>query len=298
MKEQSKRPWVCVEVTAPCEMAELLSCLLFEGGCRGIQEYVDKGAWRALAFFEGEKPLEDLIAKLADAGEKLARTMALQGDVRVRSEVVHPEDWERKWREGLAPFRVGRRTVVVPSHCTYKRKKGEIVVAMDARMAFGSGHHETTKLAVRAIERIVKSGSSVLVAGAGSGILAIVAARLGASRVAAVEVDESSYENLIENVRANGLEGRIECLHASLADAPRARVDVVAANLDKSGLLSGMAEIAARLVPEGTSILTGFLTGDSPEIEQRMRECGLTPHPAEVLGEWCLFLGVRGESAQ
>jgi ribosomal protein L11 methyltransferase len=293
VREQSKKQWVCIEVTAPREAAELLSCLLFEGGCRGIQEYVDKGAWRVLAFFEGEKPLDDLTASLADAGERLVRAMALQGDVRVRSDVVQPADWEKKWREGLSPFRVGRRTVVVPSRCTYERKKGEIVVTMDARMAFGSGHHETTKLAVRALERVIRPGASVLDAGAGSGILAIVAAKLGASRIAAVEVEGPSYENLIENVRANGLEGRIECLHAALAGAPRERVDVVAANLDKSGLLSGMAEIAERLVPEGTAILTGFLTGDSPEIEQRLRECDLTPRPAEVMGEWCLFLGVQ-----
>jgi ribosomal protein L11 methyltransferase len=291
-----KNPWICLEVTAPPEAAELLSCLLFEGGCRGLEERTDEAVWRALAYFEVGKPRAELTATLTDAGKRLAREIGQEVDVRVRRREILPEDWEKKWREGLSPFRAGERTVVVPSGCTYSAKEGEIVIAMDARLAFGSGHHETTKLAIRALERTVPPGSSVLDLGSGSGILALVAARLGASKVTAVEVDEVPYANMVENIEANGLGGRIKTLRASLTRAPRDRFAIVVANLDRNGLLSGMGEIAARLLPGGTALLTGFLGTDRREIEQRMKECGLTPVSCDEMGEWRLLVGILLDS--
>lgn len=287
--KRERRNFLCLAVTAPGEVADLLSCLLFELGCRGIEVLSEGTAWRARGFFE-ETARRDLLARrIARAGRGFLRSMELRGSVRVRWKIVKAWNWEERWQASLRPFRIGRRIVVRPSRCDYNPRPGEIVVTMDARVAFGSGHHETTKLAARALESTVREGCSVLDAGAGSGILAIIAAKLGAARVVAVEVDEASYENMVENVTVNGLGERVETMCASLAEAPRERFDLAAANLDRAGLLAGMEDIAARLTAGGTALLTGFLSADCPEIRERVETLGLASVSSDSMGEWCLL---------
>jgi ribosomal protein L11 methyltransferase len=288
--------WLVFDVEVPSEAGEFLSTLLFEEGCHGIQILESPKTWHALAFFRKEDVKTTLVEELRQRCIEFSRNTGFEGAVKIFCEEIKPEDWERKWRESLRPFKIGRRIVVRPSSCEYHPSEGEIVVTMDPRMAFGSGHHETTKLAVMALEESVSPGSSVLDAGSGTGILAIVAFRLGASKVLAVEVDTTAHENLLENLRLNGLGEDIRTLHVSLADTPAERFDVVVANLDRQGLITNMRAVIRRLKKGGRAFLTGFLIEDLTEIEGTMNLCGLTSVTPIIMGEWAILAGSYGEN--
>jgi len=289
-------PFVVLEITSPPEAAELLSTLLFDHGCRGIQITGPERTWSALAYFSEDAVSPSLEGTLEATLEvrclEFLQSVGVSGKVIIRRNRVESKDWERRWRESLRPFRVGSRIVVKPSFCEYDRREGDIIITMDPRMAFGSGHHESTRLSLLALERLVRPGDSLLDAGAGTGILSIAAAGLGATGILAVEIELTAYENLVENLEINGLDERVVAILTPLEDAPAKKFDLVVANIDREALIVNMAGIARRLRRGGRAILSGFLCEDSQEIEDRMKKFGLIPVTREIMGEWALLEGV------
>ena len=286
--------FVVLTIKSPPEAADILSTLLFEYGCQGIKVDQSDRSWCALAYFSREKAFPSLEEILEGRINEFLQDVGVGGKVFISRGREQIRDWERLWRESLKPFRVGRRFVVRPSFCEFERRQGDIVITMDPRMAFGSGHHESTRLSLLSLERLVRPGNSLLDAGAGTGILAIAAAGLGAARILAVEIEHTAYENLLENLEVNGLRDRVSALLAPLEDTPADTFDIVAANLNKNALLSNMAGLVGKLRDGGRAVLSGFLREDSDELERQMRKCGLIPVTHEIMGEWVLFEGIAG----
>jgi ribosomal protein L11 methyltransferase len=290
-EERSSKGWLCVELLAPCEAADPLSAVLQELGCLGVRETARPDRWHAEAYFPLRTSYATLERTLTGAFERFAGALSLRGTLRIRVRRVPARDWELSWRRSLKPFNATARIVVRPTVCEYRPKQGEIVITMDPRMAFGSGHHETTRLALAALEELVVPGCSVLDAGAGTGILSIASTLLGAGRVIALEVDPDARDNLVENIRLNRVEDRIEAVFAPLAAAPREAVDIVAANIDRNVLLESMALIADLIAAGGVAVVTGILTGEAEEIERRMQSAGLNPIRRCEMGDWALLAG-------
>lgn len=169
--------------------------------------------------------------------------------------VPDPSGWRDTWRDFAEPVTVGRVTLV-PAWLPILL--GDVVIELDPGQAFGSGSHPTTRLAVAALERAVRPGSSVLDLGCGSGVLAIVAARLGASTVLGVDTDPAAHEATAANAARNGV--HVELL-GSLDEAPP--VDVVVANIG-AGTLIDLAPVVAPLAP--LLLLTGILAGREAEV--------------------------------
>src|SRR5205085_1824649 len=127
-------------------------------------------------------------------------------------------DWADAWKQYFFVQRVGRRTVVVPSwrQADYAPEADDIPLLLDPGMAFGTGLHPTTRLCLRAAEELVQPGQRVLDLGAGSGILAIAAAKLGAGYVEAVEIDPVAARVCRENVELNGVAGVVSVREGAL----------------------------------------------------------------------------------
>jgi ribosomal protein L11 methyltransferase len=176
-------------------------------------------------------------------------------------------DWADAWKRYFFVQRVGSRCVVVPSwrQEDYMPEPGDIPLLLDPGMAFGTGLHPTTQLCLRAAEELVQPGQCVLDLGAGSGILAIAAARLGAGRVEAVEIDPVAARVCRENVELNGVSERVGVVNGSL-EAEGERFELALANITIKTLLQLHPLLARRLRPGGTAVMSGVLLERADEL--------------------------------
>ncbi len=195
-----------------------------------------------------------------------------------RARRLRDEDWQRAWQRRLRARRIGR-LLVRPSWDTATAKAGEVAIEIEPGMAFGTGEHPTTALCLRALAELVRGGESVLDLGTGSGILAIAAAKLGAARVLALDIDPQAVRAARENARRNGVEGVIDVHQGTLTPGmtARARYDLICANID--GLtLERLAPLLARaLGPGGRLVLSGFLSESARALAEAFSALGLRP---------------------
>lgn len=247
---------------AHAESAE--AAALWEAGCLGIWEAGDDEGPVLLAYFDDEVPL------------------AVPGEWRDAPQV----DYVAAYQAALGPVRVGP-LVIAPSHATVEARDGDVVLWLDPGSAFGTGHHETTRMALAALTHLELAGASVLDVGAGTGVLAIAADLLGAGRALGVDVDPHTLPVARANARRN--RSRARFAHGSI-DAPGVplTVDVVVANLYAELHAHLLRSYERRLAVGGTVILTGVLSS--------LRSVVLDAVPASLVvtgehvdGDWTLF---------
>jgi len=171
---------------------------------------------------------------------------------------LREEPWRDSWKKHFGIQRHGRALVVKPSWTQYRLKGGDIVIEIDPGMAFGTGQHPTTAMCLRALEDRVRTGASVLDLGCGSGILAIAAAKLGARRVLALDVDPNAVRAARENAAANAVSDVIEVREGTL-EAEGGPFDVIVANISGLTLERLAVPLARSLAPGGSLITSGFL---------------------------------------
>src|SRR5207237_841645 len=171
------------------------------------------------------------------------------------------EDWSREWRRGLKPRRMGR-IVVSPSWLEPDAQADDILLVIDPEMAFGTGEHATTRGCLRLLQQCVRTHDRVLDVGTGSAILAIAAARLGATDVVGVEMDADAIENARDNVVKNGVSDVVRIEHA-LVDgaylATHGAFDLVMGNVLSSVLTPLLPWFRRALTSGGRLILSCLL---------------------------------------
>ena len=205
---------------------------------------------------------------------------------------VADERWVERWQAALAPLPIGKRFVVLP---------GDGVVAPPGRepirlvpgMAFGTGAHPTTRMCAEALERLVRPGERWLDLGTGTGILALVAARCGATRVLAVDLDPEAARVAIEVVAANGAANTVEVRTGSLDAAASEKFDGIVANVQSSFFLGEAGGLAAGTVPGGALIVSGVLEEDLEEIVPRLRAHGLEDEAVAIEAPWACLTARR-----
>jgi ribosomal protein L11 methyltransferase len=185
-------------------------------------------------------------------------------------------DWANAWKEHFFVHRVGQRTVIVPSwrQAEYAQQPGDVVLLLDPGMAFGTGLHPTTRLCLRACEELVRPGMRVTDVGAGSGILSIAAARLGASHVDAVELEVVAAEVCRGNVARNAVADLVSVRTGSLEGPPDVPSDLVLANITIATLLQLHPLLAEQLRPGGLAVLSGVLAERADELLQVLAQHG------------------------
>jgi ribosomal protein L11 methyltransferase len=209
------------------------------------------------------------------------------GPLQVRT--LRETDWANAWKDYFFVHRVGRRTVIVPSwrQAEYEPGPHDIVLLLDPGMAFGTGLHPTTRLCLRAVEELVEPGMRVLDVGAGSGILAIAAARLGVRHVLAVELEPVAAAVCAENVERNGVADRVTVEQGSLsAEAVGEPFDLILANITIATLLELHPLLAANLRSGGLAILSGVLAERAQELLDVLLEQGWLHERMEQEQDW------------
>ncbi len=201
------------------------------------------------------------------------------------------EDWSRRWKEGLAPRRVGERLTVTQPWNPVPEEGDDVVIVVDPASAFGTGEHASTRGALRLLESAVRPGDRVLDVGAGTGILSIAAVRLGAGKVVAAEADPGAMETARENVERNGVAAAIELAQAVvdaayLADRRVDGFEVIVANILSGVLIPLLPHFRAALAPDGRLILAGITESEAGEVTAAARSAGLALEREDVEEEW------------
>jgi ribosomal protein L11 methyltransferase len=266
--------WLVLTVRAPSEeRLDELSEGLFTLGGGAVEVDGDR-----LTTYVPE-PLE-LESFLARAAETLGEPGGEAPDLVWRWQ--EDQDWSRRWREGLAPRRVGRRVVVAQPWNVEEvvRAADDVLVVIDPATAFGTGEHATTRGAIRLMEGMIGGGERVLDVGTGSGVLALAAAGLGAGEVLAVESDESSMSNAAENVERSPWGDRVELVNAEVDADYVARhrgdgFDLVVANVLSGVLVPLLPAFRSALGPGGAVILGGILESEAETVEAAAADAGL-----------------------
>jgi ribosomal protein L11 methyltransferase len=206
---------------------------------------------------------------------------------------VPDQDWTATWKEQIPVLHLGKQVVIKPSWRTYTPVEGEVVLELDPGIAFGTGLHPTTQLCVAAIEEWVQPGTTVLDMGTGTGILAMVAARLGAGPILAVDNDENAIIAARRNAEANGLAADIELRYGSLADVA-ASYDLVVANI-LAPVITAMAEggLTRRVAEGGLLIASGILEEQADGVVEALERNGLQVTERRQIDEWMALIARR-----
>lgn len=243
------------------EMRDLAAATLLDFSTSAIHEISDE-EWRVF---------------LRDPAEQARAAEALRSWCDVTTLSVDDEDWARRSQQDLKAVTVGRVIVAppwdLPRSDHLDRDDGHTIV-IEPSMGFGTAHHATTRLCLRALQQIDLGGKLVLDVGTGSGVLAIAAAVLGAARVVAVDNDPDALAAARENVQRNGVS--VELLLVDLRQAMLERADVVVANLT-GALLQRSAAILSALARGGVLIVSGLLDEEVPAVREVF-----APHSSHV----------------
>jgi len=214
---------------------------------------------------------------------------------------VHEEDWAEAWKEHFPVMRIGAHIVIKPTWREHAPEGGDVVVALDPGMAFGTGLHPTTRLCLVGLERWhdagLLGGASVLDVGSGSGILVITAGLLGATRLCALDTDELAVEATLENARRNGLS--VEARRGSLPLDGRP-FDLVLANLVAGLHIELAAELAHALRTGdgspgsgGRLLASGIFIDREPEVRRALEAAGLEVTGRRHETDWVALEAVR-----
>lgn len=215
--------------------------------------------------------------------ERSIRALCTERATTVTSEVLPPRNWNSEWESSFEPVNVG-------TFCTIRADFHEVpsgydhVIHLQPKMAFGTGHHETTYMMIHAMQRLSIAERYVLDYGCGTGILAVLAARLGAGYVVAVDIEQESHDNTLENESAN--EVHIDKVICGTISDIHENFEVILANINRNVLLDTVTDIYSRLDPGGTLLMSGILSQDQDIIMQAYLEAGFAHHSTAARGNW------------
>jgi ribosomal protein L11 methyltransferase len=178
-------------------------------------------------------------------------------------EMIGEEDWGKSWKRYFDPFAIIPGLVIAPSWADYQTQEGELVITMDPGMAFGTGHHATTRLCLAFLKENVTAieGGRILDVGTGTGILGMAGLLFGAQEVVATDNDPEAVRVARENVEANELSARMTIALASLTSFT-ASFDIVVANIVHDVLMELADDLVRLACPRGLIILSGLLNGE------------------------------------
>ncbi|WP_278696779.1 50S ribosomal protein L11 methyltransferase [Leyella stercorea] len=265
---------------------ELLSAAACEAGFEAFED-TDDGL---LGYVQ--RPMYDKEALDAAIADYMPEGAAVSYAV----EEVPDQNWNQGWEdEGFEPIGVSDDLVIYDAKHTdremFAGDDGVMRIFIEARNAFGTGTHQTTRMILRRLLAMDVQGKSVLDCGCGTGILGITASRLGANPVLGYDIDEWSADNAQHNAALNGVENMSVMLgDASVLDNVEDRFDIVIANINRNILIADMPAFRAHMKQGAQLILSGFYEADVPMIEAVAKEHGLSLCDVVTDEEWACAL--------
>lgn len=304
-KNQTPPPlksWLKITITASETISDPIADFICEqtGGVEQIPLAAANAAAQEqiVGYLENGPAAEEKLKKITEYLAELGHLDSGEGKTRIETEIIPDEDWNKAWKERFKPLPITAHLVIKPTWESYQPGPGgEKVIEMDPGMAFGTGHHASTKLALEFIEALFHgtktSPKTVIDVGTGTGILAMAAALFGAQEVLAIDNDPEAVVVAAENILRNGLQPAITANGLALEDIPR-QFDLVIANIIHDTLIELAASLAAHLAPKGKLIMAGILVGPQTDnIRAAYNALGLKHLETRTEGEWSSLLFTR-----
>ena len=283
--------WLVIELFIAKEFGEAVSNFLIEQGAKGIEELDGDLKWERLrTYFPQDGKEKRVLHALHRYLKSLKKISPEIPRAQIKTASLPEQDWGENWKRFFKPVQVTSRFVVKPPWSKIRLKRGQIPIDITPGMAFGTGTHATTILCIQALEeRLQKGGLSVLDVGTGSGILSIIAAKLGAREVWGVDIDGVAVENARENVEKNHVSDIVKIRKGSIGNLQK-KFDVVVANIDLKSLRRMRRPLLNHLNNQGFLILSGILEEEKEKLHEYYLETGLLRCIKETQeGEWvCL----------
>lgn len=316
--------WKEITIHTTEEAVEMITNFLHEAGAGGvtIEEYVDNnkprdtslGQWfeippndipegeaRISGYFPEGTDVESVTASLKERIAELAEFDIDAGRSDITIKDISEDDWANNWKQYFKPIRVSERLTIKPTWEQYvPQSEQEMIIELDPGMAFGTGTHPTTSLCLRTLEGVIQQGDEVIDVGTGSGILAIGASKLGASRVLALDLDPVAVSSALENTRLNGLEDHITVVESDLLSILKQEageelrvtlpVRVVVANILAEIILLFIDDVYQALQPGGYYIASGIYKNKEQAVEEALLAAGFEITETAREEDWVAFV--------
>jgi ribosomal protein L11 methyltransferase len=304
--------WTEIKIRATAETEDLISNILYDVGATGLsiddpaeilQLSKSKKDWDFIdaslldisseeifikAYFSESEDIEKKVKEI----EKNIKDIPILNieNHRISTTKVDENDWAESWKKYYKPVRIGRRILIMPSWEEDVSLENDIVIELDPGMAFGTGTHETTMMCTEALEDYVKPYSTVYDIGTGSGILGIVAAKLGATKVVGVDLDPVCVKVANENIEMNNVEDVVEIKNGDLLEVVVGKADIIVSNI--------IAEIIAGMTPDlknylnrgGIFITSGIIIEKISLVEKALIENGFKILEIKKLNSWACII--------
>ena len=310
--------WAEISIHTTQEATEAVAAVFHELGAGGvviedpdlIQSYRSSGNWTdcifpdepavdyvtVIGYLPSDTELPDKLRILSQRVDELAGHSLDKGRGTIHWREVRETEWADSWKQYFHTARIGRRFVVKPSWEDYTPQPEDVILDLDPGMAFGTGTHGTTILCLESLETLVEPGMTVFDIGAGSGILSIAAAKLGAAAVQAVEYDKMACETAAHNVVANHVADRVVVSQGNLMDDLTGQADIIVANLVADLILRLAPAIPLRLKAEGCFLASGIIKDRLADVTDALLQQGLHVTKVNEAGEWAALIACRSRA--
>jgi ribosomal protein L11 methyltransferase len=301
--------WIEVSVKTTSEAYEAISDILMGQGAQGISiddpnnltflddesfvwDYIDESiaknaddSVRVIAYYPkddtADKKIETIKASIENARQYLD-----VGDGTIELKNVNNQDWENEWKKNYSPFRIGSNILIKPSWENAQVRQSDIVIELDPGMAFGTGTHETTSMCVEFLEKYIKKNDSLLDIGCGSGILSIVGAKLGCSKVFAIDIDPVAVNVTIENIRINNVEPIVKTKKALVEEIEKEKYQVIVANIVADAIMSISPTVKSFMDEQSIYIISGIIKERAAKVRELLVKSGFVIIEEKKIGEW------------
>jgi ribosomal protein L11 methyltransferase len=301
--------WIEIKIVTTEEASDAISDMLTSIGAEGVimedpneirrqiesadsLDYADDEFLSSLgtdvtvrAYFSSDKNMQQLEGLIKEKLEFTSQFLDV-GKGYNGYKFVDDQDWSTAWKKYYKPFNITENIIIKPSWEDYKTLNNEIVIEIDPGMAFGTGSHETTQLCSQLLENYLRKDSTVLDLGCGTGILSIIAAKLGASAVTAVDIDEIAVRVANENCQINGVDSTVTCQKGIINDVEKRKYDVVVANIIADVIIDISSSLKSYLKDEGVFITSGIIRERKDDVLDAYSKAGFVLQETLELGEW------------
>lgn len=314
--------WNKITIDTTVEATDMISYELAELGIEGIEVedhvpltmeerkkmYVDllpdeiapnDGTAKISCYIDPEEDIEALSMKISQMLKEVGQFLDV-GAATLSFGETEDKDWINNWKQFFKPFRLDDSIIIKPTWETVNdQKEGDIIVEIDPGTAFGTGSHETTRLCISQIKRFLKPGDKVLDLGCGSGILSIIALKLGAGKVVGTDIDPNAIIATKENLEVNHIEegsmipyeGNLLEDEALCEKIGEGQYDIVVANI-LADVIIPLSSVARRFMKEGAYFITsGIINTKEEEVKEAMVKNGFEIVDIIPMGEWVSIVG-------
>ena len=268
--------WTEITITISYEASESVANFLLELGANGViiddeSSQTTKNDALLPVTLVTHFPTDDLVGTKIEKINTFLKELQTIGletkPVQIEIKSINDEKWAESWKSAFPPQGIGRQFIVSPRWNRITPSSGKIIIWLDPGMAFGTGYHPTTQLALCLLEEVISGGEEVADIGTGSGILAIAAAKLGVNKVIATDIDKTVISIAQENARINGVEEKIEVVEGDTFSSLSGSYDVIVVNILAKVILPIIPDCPKYLNAKGLLILSGILEEEMPNIE-------------------------------